>query len=117
MLIRIRKLVLYVLLALMPLQSVAGAVQAVFCDDAIQHASASGSQHHDSDDGRHHHDDPDDQSSAAAHDGCQHYFSAVLPGFLWVVGQTLLTPEPGGSVPFSSYFPEQLKRPPLALAA
>lgn len=112
-LIRIRKLVLYLLLALMPLQSVASAAQALFCDSDIEHSAVSASHHHD--DGSH--DAMEGESRAAAHDGCHHN---VTNG---VVAALRCAAEPVPSVYeidrpeyFLSHFPEQLKRPPLALA-
>ncbi len=116
MLIRIRKLVLYLLLACLPLQSVAGPAHMLICDDATPTAA---SELHVHDDGDAHpaHDGPADQGGTSSHDCCQQYFPGVLHSSSPDAGQTGIVYVPVGSASFYSFFPERLKRPPLDVPA
>lgn len=116
MLIRIRKLVLYLLLACLPLQSVAGPAHMLLCDDATS-AAASGSHVHDDGDEHPAHDGPADQGGTSSHDCCQQYFPGVLHSSSPDSSQTGIVYVPVGPASFYSFFPERLKRPPLNVLA
>ena len=111
---RIRKLVLCLLLACLPLQSVAGPAHMLLCDDA---SPAAGIAMHVHDDGDEHpaHEGPDDQGGTPSHDCCQQYFPGVIRGSSPQAGPTAFVYVPAGSVRFHSFYPERLKRPPLAV--
>jgi hypothetical protein len=112
MLIRIRKLVLCLLLACLPLQSVAGPAHRLLCDDATP-AVANGQHVHDDGDEHPAHDGPADQGGASSHDCCQQYFPGVLHSSSADASSTGIVYVPVGSASFHSFFPERLKRPPL----
>ena len=116
MLIRIRKLVLCLLLASLPLQSVAGPAHMLICDDATPTA-ASGLHVHDDGDEHPAHEGPADQGGTSSHDCCQQYFPGVLHSRSPDAGQTGIVYVPVGSASFYSFFPERLKRPPLDVPA
>jgi len=116
MLIRIRKLVLCLLLASLPLQSVAGPAHMLICDDATPTA-ASGLHVHDDGDEHPAHEGPADQGGTSSHDCCQQYFPGVLHSRSPDAGQTGIVYVPVGSASFYSFFPERLKRPPLSVLA
>ncbi len=112
--IRIRHLVLYLLLACLPLQSVAGPAHVLLCDEATQ-VAAGGSHVHDG--GAEHpaHDAPASPGGGFSHDCYQHYFSGVVHGVSPVAGASGPVYGPIGLASFYSFFPERLKRPPLAV--
>ena len=114
MLIRIRKLVLYLLLACLPLQSVAAPAHMLVCDDATP-AAANGLHVHDDGDEHPAHEGPADQGGTSSHDCCQQYFPGVLHSSSLDAGQTGIVYVPVGSGSFDSFVPERLKRPPLAV--
>lgn len=116
MLNRIRKLLLYLLLACLPLQSMAGPAHMLLCDDATP-AAANGLHLHD--DGEEHpgHEGPADQSGASAHDCCQQYFPGVLLGSLPDTGERGFVSVRTVPASYYSFFPERLKRPPLSCLA
>ena len=116
MLIRIRKLVLYLLLACLPLQSVAAPAHMLFCDDATP-AAANGLHVHDDGDEHPAHEGPVDQGGTSPHDCCQQYFPGVLHSTSPDASQTGIVSVPVGSASFNSFFPERLKRPPLTVLA
>ncbi len=111
MLIRIRKLVLYLLLACLPLQSVAGPAHMLLCDDATP-AAADGLQVHDDGDEHPAHEGSVDLSGASSLDCCQQYFPGVLYSSSPHIGETGIVSVPVGPANFYSFFPERLKRPP-----
>ena len=113
MMIRIRKLVLHLLLACLPLQSVAAPAYMLLCDDATP-AAANGVHVHDDGDAHSAHDGPADQGVASSHDCCQQYFPGVLHSSLPDAGATGIVSVPVGPASFYSFFPERLKRPPLS---
>ncbi|OGA20341.1 MAG: hypothetical protein A3I01_04295 [Betaproteobacteria bacterium RIFCSPLOWO2_02_FULL_65_24] len=112
----IRKLVLYLLLACLPLQSVAGPTYMLFCDDATP-AAADGLHGHDDGDEHPAQDAPAGPGGISSHDCCQHYFSGVVHGTLPDVSPTRLVYVAVGLASFYSFFPEHLKRPPLTVLA
>jgi len=116
MLIRIRKLVLCLLFACLPLQSVAGPAHMLYCDDATP-AASNGLHVHD--DGGEHpaHEGPADQGGASSHDCCQQYFPGVPHSSSPDAGETGIVYVPVGPAGFYSFFPEPLKRPPLTVLA
>ncbi len=116
MLIRIRNLVLYLLLACLPLQSVAGPAHMLVCDDATP---AAGTGLHAHDDGDEHPaaEGPADQGRTSSHDCYQHYFSGVVHSSSPDAGQTGIVYVPVGSAGFYFFFPERLERPPLSVLA
>ena len=116
MLIRIRKLVLCLLLACLPLQSVAGPAHMLLCDDATP-AVASGTHVHDDGDKHPAHEGPADQGGASSHDCCQQYFPGVLHSSSPEAGEMELVYVSVGPARFYSFFPEHLKRPPLSVLA
>ena len=116
MLIRIRKLVLCLLLAWLPLQSVAGPAHRLLCDDATP-AAADGLHFHDDGDGHPAHEGPVDQGGTSSHDCCQQYFPGVLHSSSPDAGETGIVYVPAGAACFHSFVPERLKRPPLAALA
>ena len=116
MLIRIRKLVLCLLLACLPLQSVAGPAHMLLCDDASP-AAAGGMHVHDDGDEHPAHEGPADQGGTSPHDCCQQYFPGVLHSSSPDAGPTGIVYVLAGSASFYSFFPERLKRPPLAVLA
>lgn len=116
MLIRIRKLVLYLLLACLPLQSVAGPAHLLLCDHATPGA-AYGLHGHDDGDEHPAHEGPADQGGASSHDCCQQYSPGVLHSSSPDAGETGIVYVPAGSAGFCSFFPEPLKRPPLTVLA
>jgi len=116
MLIRIRKLVLCLLLACLPLQSVAGAAHLLLCDDATP-AAASGLHIHDDGDEHPAPEGPVDQGANFSHDCCQNYFSGVVHSTSPEAVPTGIVYVPIGSASFDSFFPEHLKRPPLTAPA
>lgn len=113
MLIRIRKLVLYLLLACLPLQSVAAPARMLFCDDATP-AAANGLHVYDDGDVHPAHEGPADQGGASSHDCCQQYFPGVPHSISPDAGETGIVPVPVKPANFYSFFPERLKRPPLS---
>ncbi|MBI2318292.1 MAG: hypothetical protein HYY28_11745 [Betaproteobacteria bacterium] len=116
MLIRVGKIALYLLLALMPLQSVASSAQPLFCDsETQQRLSATASHHHDG--GLHSHHGMEGENGAATHDGCQHNVPCAVSASNPVAEFAAPVYDTDGPEYFFSHFPEQLKRPPLALAA
>lgn len=116
MLIRIRNLMLYLLLACLPLQSVAGPAHLLLCDDATP-AAAGGSHVHD--DGGEHpaYEGPNDQDGTSSNDCCQQYFLGVPYTRAADAGRTGIGYVPAGPAGFSSFFPQLLKRPPLTALA
>jgi hypothetical protein len=116
MLIRIRKLVLVLLLACLPLQSVAGPAHLPLCDDTTPAASY-GLHVHDAGDEHPAHEGPADQGGTPSHDCCQQYFSGVLHSGTPGVGPTERVYVPAGPAGFQSFVPERLKRPPPTLLA
>ena len=116
MLIRIRKLMLCLLLACLPLQSVAGPAHLLLCDDATP-AAASGLHVHDDGDEHPAHEGPVDQGGTSAHDCCQHYFSGVVHSTSPEAVLTGVVYVPAEPASFDSFFPERLKRPPLTALA
>lgn len=112
MLIRIRNLVLYLLLACLPLQSVAGPAHLLVCGDGTP-AAAGGSHVHDNGDEHPAHEGPNDQDGTSSNDCCQQYFLGVPHTRASDVGPTGIEYVPTGPAGFSSFFPEPLKRPPL----
>jgi len=116
MLIRIRKLMLCLLLACLPLQSVAGPAYTLFCDGAMPDA-ASGLHVHDDDDGNPADDVPIGQDANSLHDCCQHYFSGVVHSTSPEAVLTGVVYVPAEPASFDSFFPERLKRPPLTALA
>lgn len=116
MLNRIRKLVLYLLLACLPLQSIAGPAHMLLCDDATS-AAANGLHIHDDGDEHPAHEGPADQGATSSHDCCQQYFTGVLHGTSPDAGQTGIVYVPVEPTGFYSFVPERLKRPPLAVLA
>jgi len=113
MLERLRNLILCLLLASLPLQSLAGPAHSYLCDDA-QQSGAMGTHHHDS--GNHSHDGADAGGGFSAHDCYYNYFSGVLPGPVPQPGLTGIGFASAAPEDFRSYFPPRLKRPPLAFA-
>lgn len=116
MLNRIRKLLLYLLLACLPLQSMAGPAHMLLCDDATPGA-ANGLHLHGDGDEHPGHEAPADQTGASSHDCCQQYFPGVLLGSSPDAGETGFTFVRVGPASFYSFFPERLKRPPLSVLA
>lgn len=116
MLNRIRKLLLYLLLACLPLQSMAGPAHMLLCDDATP-AAASGLHVHDGGDEHPAHEGPADQTGASPHDCCQQYFPGVLLGSSPDAGETGFVSVRVGPASFYSFIPERLKRPPLSVLA
>ena len=116
MLIRIRKLVLSLLLAFLPLQSVAGPAHLLFCDESTP-AAAYGLHVHDDGDEHPAHEGPADQGGTSSHECCQQYSPGVLHSTSPDAGQTGIVYVPIGSASFYSFFPEGLKRPPLTALA
>ena len=116
MLVRIRKLALYLLLACLPLQSVAGPAHLLLHDNA---APAAADGLHVDDDGDEHpaHDGAIDQGVNASHDCYQNYFSGVMHGTSQLAGPTGIVYVPAEPAGFDSFFPERLKRPPLTAPA
>ena len=115
MLIRIRNLVLYLLLACLPLQSVAGPAHMLFCDDATP-AAANGLHVHDDGDEHPAHEGAADQGGTSSHGCCQQYFTGVVHGGTSPeAGAAQLVYVPAGLASFYYFFPEHLKRPPLAV--
>lgn len=116
MLIRIRKLVLYLLLASLPLQSVAGPAQLLLCNNATPADTGSWSVHGG---GEVHpaHEESNDQDGAFANDCCQQNFPVVLHSSASDAGQTGIVYIQAGWVGFSSFNPKPLKRPPRAALA
>ncbi len=113
MVIRIRRLVLYLLLACLPLQSVAAPAHMLLCDDATP-AVADGLHVHDDGDEHPAHEGPVDQGGASSHDCCQQYFPGALHSGSPDAGETGIVSVPVGPASFYSFFPERLKRPPLS---
>ena len=113
MLIRIRKLVLYLLLACLPLQSMAAPAHMLLCDDATP-AAADGLHVHDDGDEHPAREGPVDQGGASSHDCCQQYFPGALHSGSPDAGETGIVSVPVGPAGFYSFFPERLKRPPLS---
>jgi len=111
MLIRIRKLVLCLLLACLPLQSVAGPAHLLLHDHATP-ATANGLHVHD--DGDEHPADggPTDEGASSSHDCYQNYFSGVIHGTSQVAGRAGTGYAPAGHADLYSFFPERLDRPP-----
>ncbi len=116
MLIRTRKLVLCLLLACLPLQSVAGPAHMLLCDDATP-AAANGLHVHDDGDEHPAHEGPADQGGASSHDCCQQYFPGVLHGSSPDASPTGLVYVSVEPATFYSFVPERLKRPPLTALA
>lgn len=116
MLIRLRKLVLYLLLACLPLQSMAGPAHLLLHDNATP-AAADGLHGHDDGDEHPVHDGPIDQGANSSHDCYQNYFSGVVHSTLQVAGPTGIVYVPAGPAGFYSFVPERLKRPPLIVLA
>lgn len=116
MLMRIRNLVLYLLLACLPLQSVAGPAHMLLCDDTAP-AAANGLHVHDDGDEHPAHEGPADQGGTSLHDCCQQYFPGVLHSGSPDASQTGIVYVPVGPAGFYSFFPERLKRPPLTVLA
>lgn len=116
MLIRIRNLMLYLLLACLPLQSVAGPAHLLLCDDATP-AAAGGSHVHDDGDEHPAYEGPNDQDGTSSNDCCQQYFPAVLHSSSSDAGPSGISYVPAGPARFSSFFPALLKRPPLTALA
>ncbi len=114
--IRIRHLVLYLLLACLPLQSVAAPAHRLFCDDATP-AAADGLHVHDDGDEHPAHDAPAGPGGGSSHDCCQHYFSGVVQSASPDAGPSGLVYVPVRLASFYSFFPRRLKRPPLAVLA
>ena len=114
--IRIRKLVLCLLLACLPLQSVAGPAHLLLCDDATP-AAAGGLHVHDDGDEHPAHGGPIDQGADASHDCYQNYFSGVVRSASPDAVPTGIVYDPLGPAGFYSFFPERLKRPPLTALA
>ena len=114
--IRIRNLVLVLLLACLPLQSVAGPAHRLFCDDAAP-AAAEGLHVHDAGDEHPAHDAPAGSGGSSSHDCCQHYFSGMVHSTSPEAGPTGLVYVPVRPASFYSFFPERLQRPPLAVPA
>jgi hypothetical protein len=111
---RLRKLILCLMLASLPLQSLAGPAHLYFCDDA-QQSWAVGTHDHDS--AHHSHDGADAKGDHTAHDCYHNYFSGVIPGAAQQPGLTGASFALAPPDDFRSFFPSRLKRPPLALAA
>jgi len=118
MLKRTRKFVLWLLLACLPLQSIAGVAKLPCCDEhdvpALQSTPAPPCDHDAA-------DPPQQDSQNGAH-GCtamdcsHHYFSAVpaaLQAGSVYHGAVYAQGRPDS---FQSFFPERPKRPPLAVA-
>ena len=116
MLIRIRKLMLCLLLACLPLQSVAGPVHLLLCDDATPGA-ANGLHIHDHGDGHPAHEGPIDQGGTSTHDCCHYYFSGVVHSASPEAVPTGVVYVPAEHASFDSFVPEPLKRPPLTALA
>jgi len=116
MLIRICNLVLVLLLACLPLQSVAGPAHILSCDDTTQ-AAADGLHVHDDGDEHPAQDVPAGAGGISSHDCCQHYFSGVVHSTSLDVSPTRLVYVAVGLASFYSFFPEHLKRPPLTVLA
>ena len=116
MLIRIRKLVLYLLLACLPLQSVAGPAHLVLCEDATP-ADAGGWRVHGDGDEHPGHEGPNDQDGTFSNDCCQQFFSGVLHASASDAAQTGIVHIQAGSVGFFSFNPKPLKRPPRTVLA
>jgi len=116
MLIRLRNLVLCLLLACLPLQSVAGPAHLLLHDNATP-AAADGLHVHDDGDEHPAHEGPADQGGNFSHDCYQHYFSGVMHSTSRNAGQTGTVYVPVVSASFYSFFPEHLKRPPLTVLA
>ncbi len=114
--IRIRNLVLYLLLACLPLQSVAGPARMLFCDDATP-AAADGLHVHDDGDEHPAQDAPAGPGGSSSHDCCHYYFSGVVHSTSPHAASTEFVYVPAGLASFYSFFPERLKRPPLASLA
>ena len=116
MLIRIRNLVLYLLLACLPLQSVAGPAHLLVCDDGTP-AAAGGSHVHDNGDEHPAHEGPNDQGATSSNDCCQQYFLGVPHTHAVDAGRTGIVYVRAGSAGFWSFNPEPLKRPPRTALA
>lgn len=116
MLIRIRKLVLCLLLAYLPLQSVAGPAHLLLHDNATQ-AAADGLHVHDDGDEHPAHEGPADHGGSFSHDCYQNYFSCVLHSTSQVAGLTGSLYVPAAPAGFYFFFPERLDRPPLTVLA
>ena len=116
MLIRIRKLVLCLLLACLPLQSVAGPAHLLLCNDATP-AAANGLHGHDDCDGQPANEGPIDQGGASSHDCYQNYFSGVVHSASPETAPTGIVYVPAEPAGFDSFSPERLKRPPLTALA
>ena len=116
MLIRIRKLVLCLLLACLPLQSVAGPARMLLCDDATP-AAGYGLHVHDAGDEHPAHEGQADQGGTSSHDCCHQYFPGVLHSGTPDAGPSERVYVPAGPADFQSFVPECLKRPPLTLLA
>ena len=116
MLIQIRKLVLYLLLACLPLQSVAGPAHLLLHDNATP-AAANGLHVHDVGDGHPAHEGPIDQGGASSHDCYQNYFSGVVHSTSPEAVPTGPVYVPAEPASFDSFVPERLKRPPLTVLA
>jgi len=114
--IRIRKLVLCLLLACLPLQSVAGPAHLLLCNDATP-AAANGLHVHDDCDGQPANEGPIDQGASSSLDCYQNYFSGVVHSTLPAAVPTVIVYVPAEPAGFDSFFPERLKRPPLTAPA
>lgn len=116
MLIRIRKLMLYLLLACLPLQSVAGPAHLVLCDDATP-ADAGGWHVHGDGDEHPAHEGLNDQDRTFSNDCCQQFFSGVLHTSASDAERTGIVYIQAGPVGFLSFNHKPLKRPPRAALA
>ena len=116
MLIRIRQLVLYLLLASLPLLSVAGPAHLLLCDDATPagtggwHVQGGGDEHPA-------HEGPSDQDETFSNDCCQQYFPGVLHVSASDAVHTGIVYIQAGSVGFFSFNPNPFERPPRAALA
>ncbi len=114
--IRFRKLVLCLLLACLPLQSVAGPAHLLLCDDATP-AAANGLHVHEDGDEHPAREGPIDQGAKSSHDCYQNYFSGIVHGTSPDAVPTGIVYVPIGSASCDSVFPERIQRPPLTAPA
>lgn len=117
MLNQIRKLVLFLLLACLPLQSVAAPAHALFCGDAYHQDASAATHDHGAGDQHSHHDSTSDQTGHAALECCHYYFSAIVPGVTADSPRSVAAFEPRPPASLYFVFPKFPERPPLALAA
>ncbi|MBI4291845.1 MAG: hypothetical protein HY661_10225 [Betaproteobacteria bacterium] len=113
---QIQKFVLCLLLACLPLQSVAAPAHALFCGDAYQQDAQAAAHDHAAGD-QHSHDSTGDQAGHAALECCHYYFSAIVPGVAADSPQSVAAFEPRSPASLYFVFPKFPERPPLALAA